>query len=300
MSFRVVLIENSAKLRYKLDNLLVTIEEKETWIPLSDISTIVVDNLDTTLSCRLLSSLSEENVCLVTCDYKHLPTGLYTSYCSHSRSSKIMNKQIELDQESKDDFWKDVVVAKITNQRKVLDILGYNDSAKKLLEYTQQVLPGDPTNREAHAAKVYFNQIMGKSFSRGDEDILINSGLNYGYTIMRSYLARLCVGYGLNTMLGIHHKNEYNKFSLVDDLIEPLRPIIDLYVYHMMKNCEYFTPEHRYNLINIINHKIIYNDKKMYLNNALDEYIYNYSSAIKKKCFSDIEFFDIKNYRGEK
>lgn len=295
MSFRVVLIENGTKLRFKLDNLLVTIDGEDTWLPLSDISTIVVDNFDATISFRLLNSLSEENVCLVTCDYNHMPIGIYNGYYNHSRNSKILYYQLKLTEEEKKFFWMKIIDAKILNQSSVLQILGYEKASEKLISYSREILPGDPTNREAHAAKVYFNQIMGKSFSRGDKNILLNSALDYGYTIMRSYLSRLCVGYGLNTMISIHHHNEYNNFSLIDDLIEPLRPIIDLYSFKMMRDEKYFTINHRHNLINIINHRIIYNDKKMYFGNALEEYVYSFSSAIKSKDFSKIVFFDVKN-----
>lgn len=85
---------------------------------------------------------------------------------------------------------------------------------EKMYDYREQAAAGDITNREAHAAKVYFNTLMGTTFSRGNEDILLNSGLDYGYAIIRSYLSRVCVGYGLNPQIGIHHKNEYNRFNL--------------------------------------------------------------------------------------
>ncbi|MBN2287215.1 MAG: type II CRISPR-associated endonuclease Cas1 [Tissierellales bacterium] len=300
MSFRVILIENGGDLRYKLDNLLITIDGKETWVPFADISTIVVDNLNISITTRVLNAIAEENICLIVCDYDHLPTGIYYAYCNHSRASKIIGYQIDMDQITKDELWQEIVRSKILNQYRVLKILGFEEGANKILDYWQNVQIGDASNREAHAAKVYFNQLMGKSFSRGDDNILMNSGLDYGYTIIRSYLARLCVGYGLNTMLGIHHKNEYNKFCLVDDLIEPLRPIVDLFVYQIMKDGKYFTKEHRHKLIDIVNHKIIYKEKNQFLGNAIDEYICCFTNAIKNQCFSEIEYFDVNNYLGER
>ena len=123
------------------------------------------------------------------------------------------------------------------------------------------IFKGDKNNREAHAAKIYFNQLMGTSFSRGNEDILLNSGLDYGYAILRAYMARVCVGYGLNTQIGIHHKNEYNRFNLVDDLIEPIRPIVDIVAYKILEKEEYFKPEHRRILVNLLNRKINYRKK---------------------------------------
>ena len=153
---------------------------------------------------------------------------------------------------------------------------------------------GDITNREAHAAKIYFNELMDSSFSRGNEEILLNSGLDYGYTIIRSYIARVCVGYGLNSQLGIHHKNEYNRFNLIDDLMEPIRPMLDCFTYYLLDGEEYFTLNHRKELINFLNHKVIYNNKKMYISNMIEEYIQQYAAVIAGKK----EQFEIPRFEG--
>ena len=181
----------------------------------------------------------------------------------------------------------------------MLEILEKSEEVvKNIREYGKNVKVGDIDNREAHSAKIYFNTLMNATFSRGNDDILINSGLDYGYTILRSYLARLCVGYGLNTQIGIHHKNEYNRFNLVDDLIEPFRPIVDVYTYKILDGEEYFKAEHRRKLINILNHYIKYNGKKMYLCNAMEEYVEKVSAYIANKNV-EIVFPQTKEYIGE-
>lgn len=159
-------------------------------------------------------------------------------------------------------------------------------------------MSGDKSNREAHAAKVYFNLLMGTSFSRGNENILLNSGLDYGYAVLRGYLARVCVGYGLNTQIGIHHKNEYNRFNLVDDLMEPLRPFVDIVAYELMKEDQYFTVEHRRKLVNILNMKIKYRNKNMYLCNMIENYVEQFASLIMERS-KDIVFPDINDFLGE-
>ena len=134
-------------------------------------------------------------------------------------------------------LWKDIVTVKIQNQSKAyLRLTSDQEGTLAIKEFSSEIINGDQSNREAYAAKVYFNLLMGTSFSRGNEDILLNSGLDYGYAVLRGYIARVCVGYGLNTQIGIHHKNEYNRFNLVDDLMEPLRPMIDIVAYESMKN----------------------------------------------------------------
>ena len=235
MSFRVVLIENEVNIKVKLNNLIVIKEDKEIWIPIDDISTIVVDNLKINMSSRMLSTLADNNVGVVICNQEHLPIGFFSSYDNHSRISKYIGFQINKSKEFYDKLWSEIVYAKLDNQRSVLTELGKSaDVIDSIGEFMRNIVEGDKTNREAHGAKIYFNELMGATFSRGNEDILLNSGLDFGYSIIRSYIARLCVGYGLNTQLGIHHKNEYNRFNLVDDLIEPFRPIVDIYAYRIL------------------------------------------------------------------
>lgn len=299
MAFRVVLIENEVAIKVKLNNLIVTKEGEDIWIPLDDISIIVMDNLASMLSARLLCQLSEQGIGLMICNQEHLPTGYYSSYNNHSRSSKVIGYQINKEKDYYDNLWKQIVEAKIRNQAKAyLRLLGDYDGSYQVAAFAMDILNGDKSNREAHAAKVYFNLLMGTSFSRGNEDILLNSGLDYGYAVLRSYIARVCVGYGLNTQLGIHHKSEYNRFNLVDDLMEPLRPLVDIVAFEMMKEDLYFTAEHRRKLVNILNMKIRYRDKKMFVCNMIENYVEQYASLIMGRC-EKIIFPDIDEFTGE-
>lgn len=299
MGFRVVMIENEVSIRIKLDNLIIRKDEKDLWIPIDDISVLIIDNMNITMTTRMLYSLASHNVGVIFCNQEHLPIGFYSSYDNHSRISKVIHYQIEASEEYYDTLWQSIVRAKIQNQRRVLERLDKSIEAIELLnQFCDEVTVGDITNREAHAAKVYFNALMGCSFSRGNEDILLNSGLDYGYSVVRSYLAKLCVGYGLNSQLGIHHKNEYNRFNLVDDLIEPFRPFIDYFAYSLLEHEEYFKGEHRRQLVNLLNHKLIYKRKKMFLCNALEEYVSNIAAEIAGK-ENKLSFPNVKKYLGE-
>lgn len=80
MAFRVVLIENEVAIKVKLNNLVITKNDKDIWIPLDDISMIVMDNLSTVITARLLCQLSEAGIGLMLCNQQHLPTGYYSSY----------------------------------------------------------------------------------------------------------------------------------------------------------------------------------------------------------------------------
>lgn len=299
MAFRIILIENEINAKIKLDNLVLNTPEGEIWIPVSDISVIVLDNLRITLSTRFLCTLAQNNVSLVLCDEKHLPIGMFCSYDNHSRAFKHLEFQIKTNGEFYDRLWKDIVVRKILNQAEVIKKVGKReeiyDAIKKMAYETRN---GDKTNREAHAAKIYFNELMDTTFSRGNDELLLNSGLDYGYTIIRSYIARICVGYGLNSQLGIHHRNEYNRFNLVDDLMEPIRPMLDYFAYFLLEGEEYFTAEHRKKLINFLNHKIIYRNKKMYIANAIEEYVSQYAALLSGNR-NDIDLPVFDGYEGD-
>lgn len=299
MGFRVVLIESNVGIHLKLNNLVINTENRDIWIPIEDISILILDNTKITLTARMLSYLAEYNIGVILCNQEHLPMGFYSSYDNHSRISKCIGYQIHASYEFYQYLWQKIVQAKITNQAKVLQLLQKDEDAiRNVKSFCEEIEPGDSTNREAHAAKVYFNTLMRTSFSRGNDELLLNSGLNYGYTIFRSLLARLCVGYGLNSQLGIHHCNEYNRFNLVDDMIEPFRPFVDYYAYLLLKEEEYFKREHRHKLVNLLNHQLRYKNKKMYLSNAMEEYVSGMAAYIAGKK-EKIEFPDMDNYLGE-
>ena len=299
MAFRIVMVENEVNLKIKLDNLVLTTVEGEVWIPISDISIIVLDNLRINVTTRMLCTLSKYNVGLIMCDEKHLPIGYLSSYDNHSRMFKHLEYQINTSREYYDYIWQQIIKIKIRNQAQVIKTMSKsNEVYEAILRMEEDTEIGDVTNREAHAAKLYFNEMMDTSFSRGNDEILLNSGLDYGYSIIRSYIARVCVGYGLNSQLGIHHRNEYNRFNLVDDLMEPIRPMLDYYVYYLLEEEDFFTSLHRRNIINFINHKIIYRNKKMFISNMIEEFVSQYASLIaSKRKTIDIPMFE--GYLGE-
>ncbi len=299
MAFRVVMIESDVSIQLKYNNLLINKGDGDIWIPLSDISVIVLDNLKIQFTIRLMSTLAENNIAVIICNTEHLPIGFYCSYDNHGRIAKTIGYQIEKDNDFYNRFWKKIIQRKIANQKQVLEILKFpQESITKLENLIDEVQDGDTTNREAHAAKIYFNTLMGTSSSRGNEDILLNAGLNYGYAIMRAYIARLCVAYGLNSQLGIHHRNEYNRFNLVDDLIEPVRPIVDIVAYRMLKDEDYLKAEHRQKLVNILNHKIQYKNQNMFVANMLEDYVAMYASYLAGN-IDDVLLPELLNYIGE-
>ncbi len=303
MKDSIIMIEHEMKLKLELDNLVVLCGEQRVTYPLNKIECIVIDNMNASITGRLLSKLAEMNVSLITTDKKHLPIGIYNPYYGYSRSSKMLVAQIEFIKNC-GHLWKEIVSVKINNQAKTLELLDFDSRVvDNLINYSKSVEIDDMTNKESFAAKVYFNELMGVSFSRGNDEILINGALDYAYAIIRSTIAKIGIGCGLNMHLGIHHRNEYNDYNLADDLIEPFRPIIDLYVYKLMYGEEFFSSTHRKDIVNILYKKILYKDLNIDIGQAIKEYVKSFAKLIKDNennieypCVENVEFAAV-NYK---
>ncbi len=284
MSFRTVVITNQAKLNYKNRFLVVRQEDDEKYIHLSEIDTIIVDSISVSISTYLLKELADNKINIIFCDEKHNPFGELTSYYSRHNSSKKIQIQIGWSQTNKDNLWQCIVKNKITNQALLLNKLK-SDKYDLLMNYIDEVTTGDKTNREGHAAKVYFNTLFGKDFSRNDNNN-INAALNYGYSIILSSINKEIISNGYLTQLGIHHKNEFNEFNLSCDLMEPFRVIIDNFVYY--NNDREFNTEYKLDIINILNTKYTYNKKKYTLKDIIKIYVKNTLELIN----------DVSDYEG--
>lgn len=88
MAYKVILIENEVDIKLKLDNLVIYKSGNEIWVPMDDISVVILDNLKINITVRMLSLMAEHNIALIVCDIKHNPLGFYCSYDNHSRMSK--------------------------------------------------------------------------------------------------------------------------------------------------------------------------------------------------------------------
>lgn len=269
MSFRTVVITNKSKLNYKNRFLVVKKDLEEQYVHLSEIDTLIIDSISVSISSYLLKELSDYKINVIFCDEKHNPYGELTSFYSSYNSSKTIANQIEWSKKEKDILWKQIVINKLKNQAYLLKKIK-SPNYKLLESYILEVKEGDKTNREGHAAKVYFNSLFGKKFTRNALDN-INSALNYGYAVLLSTINKEIISNGYLTQLGIHHKNEYNNFNLTCDLMEVFRPIIDSFVYFNQKRT--FDTNYKLDIINIFNTSFKYKNKKYTLKDILKKYV---------------------------
>ncbi|QQS32861.1 MAG: type II CRISPR-associated endonuclease Cas1 [Acidobacteriota bacterium] len=198
-------------------------------VPVEDLGVLIFDSQDLTVSSGVMRLLAEQNVAVVFTDDKHLPSSVTVPFSGHTIQTKVLSSQVGISQPAKKRLWSAIIAAKIQNQSKVLDSL--LKGGTRLSEMSKRVRSGDPDNLEAQAARIYWQKLFGPEFRRerfGDGE---NKLLNYGYAVIRASVARALVGTGLHPGLGIKHSNQYNTFPLADDVIEPLRPFVDLRVH---------------------------------------------------------------------
>lgn len=268
MGWRTVIVNKNCKLSYKNDYLIIRSEELQ-MIHLSEINTIIVETGMVSIASYLINELAKQKIKLIFCDEKHNPScEIMPYYGSFNTSKKILN-QVNWNKEKKEKAWQQIVKYKIHNQAMLLKKVNISGH-EKLIEYEEQVEPADKTNREGHAAKVYFNLLFGIDFCRGKVDNT-NIALDYGYSILLSMLNKEIVSKGYITPLGLNHKSEFNQFNLTCDLMEIYRPLIDEIVY---KNREFaFDKTYKYKLIDVSNQKVIIENKEQYLSNAVPIFI---------------------------
>lgn len=278
MSWRTIIVSNKCKLSYKNNYLIIRNEEIQ-MVHLSEINIVVIDSTQVSITTYLISELSKRKIKVIFCDELRNPTAeLIPYYGAHNTSKKILN-QIKWKDDVKDRVWKKIVTNKIYQQHTVLKLFKI-DGNEKLLQYIEQIKDGDVTNREGHAAKVYFNLLFGNNFSRNSE-CDINSALDYGYAILLSTFNKEVVSKGYITQLGVNHKNEFNFFNFSCDLMEPFRPIVDAVVYN--STGQPFDKAYKYKLINILNLKIKIDGKEQYVANAIPIYVKSVIDAIEQE-----------------
>ena len=284
MAWRVVAIENPARLSLR-DNQLVIAQDVEATLPIEDLDTLVLDSYGITTTANLLTALATKSTTTVICDEKHLPASVLLPYSQHSRQAKVSRQQLAMSQPLKKQLWQHVVEQKIVNQADVLRMVGLDDMS--IRKHASDVKSGDTSNRESIAARIYFDQLLDDATRR--KPIWHNAALNYGYAIVRSHIARHIAARGLVASQGIFHHNELNSFNLADDLIEPYRAAVDLYVLekvaplHVGDRDASLTKHDRQLIIDILNYYVIINDKKFTIKHAVERTIESFIECIEVK-----------------
>ena len=289
MSWRTVVITSRCKLDYKMGFMVVRAEETKK-IFLDEIAILLIENPAVSLTGCLLEALTEKKIRVVFCDAKRNPNAELIPYYNSYDCARKLKAQISWSNDLKGAIWADIVAEKIRKQADFLEELEKFNESSLLRSYLSQIEPRDSTNREGHAAKVYFNALFGKDFTRSEENIT-NATLNYGYSIVLSAFNREIVAHGYLTQLGIFHDNMFNHFNLSCDLMEPFRVLIDRKVKAMSPSD--FGSEEKHTLVNVLNDTVTINQTKQTVLNAIKYYCRSIFDAMNEGDLSHIQFYSI-------
>ena len=288
MSWRTVVVTGIAKLDFKMDYLVIRKKEETHKVYLSEIGMLLIESTAISLTAMLLCELAKHKIKVVFCDEQHNPhSELLPYYGSHDTSAKS-RKQIAWTDVEKELVWTEIVTEKIRQQSIHLQEASAYEEAELLEKYITEVEPGDASNREGHAAKVYFNALFGLEFTRS-EDNAINAALNYGYGILLSCFNKEIVANGYMTQIGLFHDNMFNPFNLASDYMEPFRPVIDRIVAGMKIEC--FDTEEKREILSFLNDEVFIDGKCHYVSNAIKIYCRSVFDALNERDVSLIRFY---------
>ncbi len=289
MGWRVVIVEKRCKLEYKTGYLVCRGEDiKRVFI--DEISTLIVQNTAVSITGVLLCELVKHKVNIVFCDERQNPISqLNALYGRHDCSGRV-REQNGWSNEIKSKVWAEIVKNKITQQASFLDDLG-SPQAEMLKGYVCDVQIGDITNREGHAAKVYFNALFGLGFKRSDDERNYNAMLDYGYAILLSAFNREIIADGYLTQCGLFHRNEFNHFNLSSDLMEPFRVIVDRKVF--MRGEGEVTTMVKQELADLLNLRVEIAGKTYTVNDAISLYCKRVFNALNESDPSQLVFYEL-------
>ena len=268
MGWRTVVVNTHSKLSYKNNHLIFKDASRTELIHLSEVDILLLETTDIVLSTMLIKRLMDENILVIFCDDKRLPTAYLMPYYGRHDSSLQLSRQIAWREDVKAQVWTTIIAQKILNQALYLGNCGFLEKSQSVIDLYHGLDLFDPSNREGHAARIYFNTLFGNDFSREQESD-INAALDYGYTLILSMFAREIVLSGCMTQFGLKHANQFNQFNLASDIMEPFRPIIDRIVYENRSSS--FVKIKR-ELFTVFSDTFHYNDKDMYLSNIVSDY----------------------------
>ena len=271
----------------------LTLENKETGIknqiPLDNILSLILSGENITITKNIINAICENGGTIICCNKSYIPNSITLPYTGHWLISKRIKQQLECSIPLQKKLWQNIVQHKILNQAKILEsIFPQHPNIERLKNLSKKTLSGDTQNCEGIAASVYFKSLFGDTFIRDRAGGNANILLNYTYTVLRAIVARAVAGNGLLPYIGIKHCNKTNPLPLVDDLIEPFRPIADKLVFEQVMTLPkeeniILSPDIKRKLVDIITYPVQTDKGLISLNNAIYDFISSLSISYEMK-----------------
>lgn len=289
MSWRTVVITTRCKLDLKMDCMVIRGEDTKR-IFLDEIAILMIENPAVSLTGCLLEALTAKKIRVIFCDSKHSPMAELTPYCAAHDCTRKIKAQIQWSEDTKGAIWADIISEKIRKQAEFLDELNKRKEAELLRSYLGQIERYDATNREGHAAKVYFNAVFGMDFTRSEE-CAVNAALNYGYGLLLAAFNREVAACGYLMPLGIFHSNMFNPYNLSCDLMEPFRVLVDRVVKQHLFSV--FESHEKHLLWNLLHDTVAIYGAHQTVLNAISIYTRSVFDALNDADASKIKFYSV-------
>lgn len=270
MGWRTVVVTQHAKVSLNANSLLIQTDQDRYHVPVEDVEVLLIQTLQAVITTAAISALAEVHAKIVFTGRSGQPCCEVNDYAPNARTAATVIGQVTWSQELIAKLWTRIVASKIDMQ---IQVAQFNHcKVEKLCSERDKLELNDMTNREAVVAHQYFPLIFGQDFSRSDFNV-INAALNYGYSILLATINRAITAKGYLTCIGIHHSNESNTYNLGSDLMEPFRPIIDLWLsQHRLTD---FTPDVKIGLIDLLNVELKFNGQKTIMRRAIVQHVSN-------------------------
>ena len=276
MSWRTVVIGSRSKLDFKMNYMIIRKDFETTKVYIDEIYMLIIESTAVSLTAVLLNELIKKKVAIVFCDEKRNPASEVLPLHGSHNCSKRCREQAEWSKDLQAYIWTEIVHQELAE-------------AELLYQYLNELTLNDETQREGHAAKVYFNALFGKSFSR-EQDNPINSALNYGYAILLSAVNREILSLGYITQLGLNHCNQFNPYNLGSDLMEPLRGFVDAVV--IKSRPTEFDRNVKLSLIELLSEDVKINDTIQTFSAAIRIYCKSVFDALRTHDANQIRFIE--------
>ena len=277
MGWRTVIVTKHSKISYKMETVIIQTDDDVIHIPISDIQILLIATTQAVITTHLIMEFAKNDVKVIFTDNKQMPIGEFNIYYSNLNRNKNIAKQINWCTKRKGIIWQSIIKMKIENQAKLLE--KYNcqkydgqPGNKDLEDLIPEIKIDDSTNREAVAARMYFQRLFETYFSRRNEEFVINGFLNFGYTVFLSFISQeiCCAGY--LTELGIHHSSSENFYNLSSDLIEPFRFFVDELAFHKSENSD-FCLDDKLEIVSLLNKTVSTSEGDAVLSSVIKSFV---------------------------
>ncbi|WP_457596894.1 type II CRISPR-associated endonuclease Cas1 [Hydrogenimonas sp.] len=294
-AWKTIRVTKPCTLRIENGNLLLEGDEMRARFHLGDVDSIVFEGDRFTLSARAIAAFSRYKVAVLFCDERYMPSAILHPYHQSSLAAEILKKQLAMSENFRDAVWLKIVETKILLQKSVAERFGR--SLPKLADYAAHLRPKDPYRAEAKSARLYWSAMLDDFKRERDSLDVRNQALNYAYAVLRSLVTRDLAAAGFVPALGLCHDNRYNAFNLSDDLMEPLRPIVDAALFLLMpryRDDDFLSPPFKREILGIFDMEYLrYRDGLSSLRTTSKRYIESFKKSVSTSNLSEFECPDI-------